>query len=337
VPQTSLEVRVGLFVLAALVLLGVTVFVMSGVSLTPRYDLYVDFENPGSVQPGAAVRIGGIKVGVVDAVQYLGGGRDPRSGRRALVRLHLRVDESVKSTIHDDALFYVTAQGVLGEQFLAIEPGGSGRPLPAGSTRPGVDPPRLDLALALGYELLETITSAVRDHRTELRQMMDDLLVLLSSLGDLFRGNRERIDRIIENVEVLLGDTRTLVVHARERYVDGPEAQRILARLDTTLGTLSRDVGPLISDVRGLTTHADEAIGTFGPAQRDQVQRTIASAAEIAERASRTIADTQHIVAEIKAGHGTVGALLVDDEIYDDMQELVRDLKHNPWKFFWRE
>jgi len=27
----------------------------------------------------------------------------------------------------------------------------------------------------------------------------------------------------------------------------------------------------------------------------------------------------------------------MDEEIYDDVQEMLRDLKHNPWKFFWRE
>jgi len=27
----------------------------------------------------------------------------------------------------------------------------------------------------------------------------------------------------------------------------------------------------------------------------------------------------------------------MDEEIYDDIQEMLRDLKHNPWKLFWRE
>ena len=31
------------------------------------------------------------------------------------------------------------------------------------------------------------------------------------------------------------------------------------------------------------------------------------------------------------------GALLVEQQIYDDLKELVRDLKRNPWKFFWKE
>ena len=25
------------------------------------------------------------------------------------------------------------------------------------------------------------------------------------------------------------------------------------------------------------------------------------------------------------------------EQLYDDLQEMVRDVKHNPWKFFWRE
>jgi phospholipid/cholesterol/gamma-HCH transport system substrate-binding protein len=29
--------------------------------------------------------------------------------------------------------------------------------------------------------------------------------------------------------------------------------------------------------------------------------------------------------------------VVMDEQLYDDLQELVRDLKHNPWKFFWRE
>ena len=48
-------------------------------------------------------------------------------------------------------------------------------------------------------------------------------------------------------------------------------------------------------------------------------------------------ADAQSIVQHIKKGEGTVGALVMDEAIYDDVQEMVRDLKHNPWKFLWRE
>jgi phospholipid/cholesterol/gamma-HCH transport system substrate-binding protein len=27
----------------------------------------------------------------------------------------------------------------------------------------------------------------------------------------------------------------------------------------------------------------------------------------------------------------------MDEALYDDLQEMLRDLKHNPWKFFWKQ
>jgi phospholipid/cholesterol/gamma-HCH transport system substrate-binding protein len=47
--------------------------------------------------------------------------------------------------------------------------------------------------------------------------------------------------------------------------------------------------------------------------------------------------DASEILSHVKRGKGTVGAVVMDEQLYDDLQELVRDLKHNPWKFFWRE
>jgi len=43
------------------------------------------------------------------------------------------------------------------------------------------------------------------------------------------------------------------------------------------------------------------------------------------------------IVSDLRAGKGTAGALLSRDELYSDLRELIRDLKRNPWKFFWKE
>ncbi|PIE06284.1 MAG: organic solvent ABC transporter substrate-binding protein, partial [Sorangium cellulosum] len=67
------------------------------------------------------------------------------------------------------------------------------------------------------------------------------------------------------------------------------------------------------------------------------IKQTIQDVSEIASRAKMTAVDAQSIVAHIKKGEGSVGALVMDEQVYDDLQEMVRDLKHNPWKFFWRE
>ena len=47
--------------------------------------------------------------------------------------------------------------------------------------------------------------------------------------------------------------------------------------------------------------------------------------------------DAKAISAHVRRGRGSVGALVMDEQLFDDLQELMRDLKHNPWKLFWKE
>lgn len=336
--RLSLEARVGLLVLGALVLLAGFLFLLSGTRLGGGWDVYVDFGNPGSVQGGAPVRIGGIKVGRVEEVRYLGGHLDPHTGRRALVRMRVRLDDSVKPTLHDDALFYVTSQGVLGEQFIAIDPGSGERPLlREGAIVHGVDPPRLDLALSLGYELLQAIVDGVRAHREELGGMIEGLIELIHALSTLFHDNQGHIENILANLETATTQANELMTGVRAQYVDSAEIHRIVGNLDHTLAAVSRDVEPLMHDVRGTAQHADQVLGTIGPDEQAHIRSAIARADTITEEAQGTVQDAHAIVSHVRRGEGTVGAFLMDEEVYDDVAELVRDLKHNPWKIFWRD
>src|SRR6516225_9837474 len=151
--ERSIEVKVGALILVSLAILGGFILIMGGLSFEKTYSVFVDFDNPGGLQSGAAVRIAGVKV-------------DPKTGRRVLVRAKVDIEQKVKDAIHDDADFYVTTQGVLGEQFLAIEPGSPERPvLRDGDEVKGIDPPRIDLFLAKAYELLDTTVSGLRSNR----------------------------------------------------------------------------------------------------------------------------------------------------------------------------
>ncbi len=73
--ERSIEVKVGraLTILVALGVLGAFVLVMGGLSFEKTYPVYVDFDNPGGLLTGAAVRIGGVKVGSVKELQFMGG------------------------------------------------------------------------------------------------------------------------------------------------------------------------------------------------------------------------------------------------------------------------
>jgi phospholipid/cholesterol/gamma-HCH transport system substrate-binding protein len=312
---------------------------MGGLSFEKTYTVYVDFDNPGGLQTGAAVRIAGVKVGSVKALEFLGGKIDPKSGRRVLVRASVAIEQRVKDAIHDDADFYVTTQGVLGEQFMAIEPGSIERPiLQEGASVKGIDPPRIDLFLAKAYELLDVTVNGIKNNRETLSSIATNTASLLKGLNVLITDNKERIDRIVANVEDMTIEAKQLTHDVRNNYVDSPKLLRTIDNIDKLTTQIQGDTGPMLKDAREALANLNRVSSTVGdPQQQEKIRKALQDIAQLAERANSTVADTQAIVSHIKNGKGTVGALVMDEEVYDDMQELVRDLKHNPWKFLWRE
>ena len=69
----------------------------------------------------------------------------------------------------------------------------------------------------------------------------------------------------------------------------------------------------------------------------DKAIGAVDKAAGAAVKAGGLIDNVDGMVTDLRAGKGTAGALLVREELYADLRELIRDLKRNPWKFFWKE
>jgi phospholipid/cholesterol/gamma-HCH transport system substrate-binding protein len=337
--EKSIEVKVGILILVSLGILAAFVLIMGGLSFEKTYTVFVDFDNPGGLQSGAPVRIAGVKVGKVSELQFLGGKIDPKTNRRVLVRAKLSIEQRVKESVHEDADFYVTTQGVLGEQYLAIEPGSAQKPvLQENAVVKGIDPPRLDLFLAKAYELLDTTMTGIRNNRELLSDIATNTAGLLKGLNNVLTDNRERINRIVQNLEALSAEANTLTQHARTNYVDNPKIARTIDNIDKLTTDIQRDSGPILKDAREAAANINRASKTIGGEEEQaKLKKTIDDVAQLAARANATAADAQSIVAHIKKGNGTVGALVMDEAIYDDVQEMVRDLKHNPWKFLWRE
>ena len=337
--ERSIEVKVGVLILVSLVILGGFILIMGGLSFEKTYAIYVDFDNPGGLQSGAPVKMAGIKIGTVGPMTFQGGRIDEKTGRRTLVRVKANVQLKYKDAIHEDADFYVTTQGVLGEQFLAIEPGSPQKPiLQDGAIMKGIDPPRLDLFLAKAYDLLDVTVSGIRNNKEMLGDLLTNTAGLLKGLNQIVNGNRERIDRIVANVESISEEAKILTHDARINYVDNPKILRTIDNIDALTADIRRDSGPLLRDAKEAMANVNRLSATVGdPAEQERIKKTINEVAQLATRANQAAADAQAIVAHIKAGKGSVGALLMDEELYDNVQEMVRDLKHNPWKFLWRE
>jgi len=121
------DVWVGLFVLigaAAILFLALQSANLLSLSFQKTYIVKAKFDNVGGVKPKAAVRSAGVVVGRVDNIVF-----DDKSFQ-AVVTLAL---ES-RYVFPKDSSLKILTSGLLGEQYLGIEPGADDKNLMAGDT-----------------------------------------------------------------------------------------------------------------------------------------------------------------------------------------------------------
>ena len=114
----TVEVLVGLFVLlflAAMFLLAMRVSNLSSLSGGNGYTLVARFENIGGLKARAPVSAGGVKVGQVESIVY-----DPEAFE---AQVTLSIDEDYADTFPLDTSASIYTAGLLGEQYVGLEPG----------------------------------------------------------------------------------------------------------------------------------------------------------------------------------------------------------------------
>jgi len=135
-PVTWVELRLGLLVLVAVVILGVFIFSAgSGHRLLAQQVRYVTYlPDVADLQPGSPVRLVGVTVGAVESVGLSEFAGDPR--RHAAVRI--RVYSEYAEDIRTDSEAFVTTEGLLGQSVLELTRGVKGEPLAGGGEIRGV-------------------------------------------------------------------------------------------------------------------------------------------------------------------------------------------------------
>lgn len=119
--NNMVETLIGAIVVV--IAIGFLVFAYSSTSVHGSgYALQARFSSADGINPGTDVRLHGIKIGTVSAVDL-----DPKT-YIAIVRMSVRND----IPIPDDSAIKVTSSGLLGNSYLSIQPGGSPKNLAAG-------------------------------------------------------------------------------------------------------------------------------------------------------------------------------------------------------------
>ena len=117
----SRDLAVGLFVLMGLAALGYLSLQVGGISRNGGLELHATFNQIGGLAERAPVVISGVKVGKVKRIQLTD---DLRAG------VTLDVDQKLQLPVDTEAS--IRTAGLLGNQFIELEPGAEDQMLPPG-------------------------------------------------------------------------------------------------------------------------------------------------------------------------------------------------------------
>lgn len=116
--KRSLELKVGIFVFIALVILTVAVFSITEIYIfRPGYQVKVYFSFASGLDVGASVRVAGIEVGEVKKIDL----SYDKDKSKAKITLSVWLDKEAQ--IPRDSSAYVNVLGLIGETYLEIIPG----------------------------------------------------------------------------------------------------------------------------------------------------------------------------------------------------------------------
>jgi phospholipid/cholesterol/gamma-HCH transport system substrate-binding protein len=122
----GMETTVGIFVAAGLALIAYMTVTLGRIPLfgSGMYSLNASFTNVSGLRDGSIVDMFGIEIGRVERL-----GIDQESGQ-ALVVIGIRKG----IVVYGDAIASIKTEGLIGERYVSIDPGGADDPLPPGGT-----------------------------------------------------------------------------------------------------------------------------------------------------------------------------------------------------------
>jgi phospholipid/cholesterol/gamma-HCH transport system substrate-binding protein len=341
--ERGLELKVGLLILASSAILVAFIVILGNFSLRSGFTIYLDYDYVGSLQPGAPVKLSGIKVGKVKAVELFGGKEDPALHQRVQVRVTAWVEDRVGDAIRADAEYFINTAGVLGEQYLEIVPGTDWTHPPI---VPGTvvhdghfvhDPPRTDLVVARLYEVLDGVASVLHDDRDEIKHLLSNGASAVAEVNHLLADNRAQLGELIGATAAVAKEGQSTLARLNAGLGDGRPVASLIASADAALVTARSSLQTLTPGAASLMTDATRVTGLVTEQRLAGIDHAIDGAATAAGRAGALLDNANGAVSDLRAGKGTAGALLSRDELYSDLRELIRDLKRNPWKLVWKE
>jgi phospholipid/cholesterol/gamma-HCH transport system substrate-binding protein len=332
------QLKVGIFVIFGLVLTMVAIFLIGDTRglWQAKTSYRTAFDDVAGLKPGAPIRMGGVDIG---AVTGLGHGSNANDAR-AFVTMNINRKEAPR--IKTDTVARVVNKGLLGDKMIELSVGSA--------TSPSLDPSSL-----IPSEEPSDVLAAANRVAAETERAIQKLEPLAQQLGDPkfaadIRGSAADIHSLLD--AIVHGDG---MMH--RLFYDRGEADQ-LDQLLGRLNSVSARVDSQLADLQDVTTHLREGPGIAHALVYDgEISKSAAGTMQELHEDLRAIREgngiahallfgddsSQHmmtninamsddlraIVAGIRQGKGTIGALLVDPTVYEDIKSAVGNVERN--------
>jgi phospholipid/cholesterol/gamma-HCH transport system substrate-binding protein len=237
----KVESKVGLLFIGSVVLVAAFAWYIGAVNpFVSNNDVWVAYNFAGGVEVGSPVRVMGIKVGKVSAIEFKPGMTAP-NGDEVNLRIRVSISKESWPTVRRDSRFFINLAGVIGEKFIEITPGSSKSPqLQPGAFVRGEDPPRIDQMISQSYGLAGKILEMVEKNEGSVSDTLDKMNSLVTNLNktlDLLEktSKNKELSHIVNNVAVMTDDLTILTARLR-----GPEAEKTMELIHKLIWRLDK-------------------------------------------------------------------------------------------------
>ena len=297
-------IRVGLFFILGLALAWITFESLSGGQIFKKkgYTLVAPFSNLKGLKTGDEVLMAGVKIGTVNAT---------RLGRER-VEAVLAIDPTVQ--IPTDAVASVETSSLLGSQHLAVSFGKAATMLQDGAeikTKATVD--------------MNEVISQLGSLGAKLEQVADGVSKamgggeggsgsLFNKLDHLVDANGPKLTETIANLQDITNKLKSSE-GTLGRLINDPKMHDELLASVSEIKLAAADTRLFVTNAQGIITDVKSGKGAIGTLLYDPAT---------ADNLKLTVANIRDLTTKLNSGQGTLGKLLADDQLYKDVQGVVK-------------
>jgi len=291
----NVEAKVGLFVVASALVLGVAVYYVSNAQFGGNqvsYKVYLRYA--GGLEPGTQVLFGGMSVGKVTALRP-----DPADPTRIEISLIVRLGTPVNAR----SVAKLESTSLMSSPVISISTGTNEAPrLLGGAVIPSQEPISMD------------------EMERKVAALADSAQVTLGSV-------RTDVDRLTGDAQRLLANLNSVTDKTNQQHVAA-----ILSNADTMVAQLSSKIGPTVDNVNTTVTNVNATVsnanGTI-TALREPMQADLIELHRTLEETHHLIGNLQSLVS---ANNQNISDSLENIRMAtDNLNDLTESVKERPW------